>query len=55
MLEINATLAKVALMEDEYRLSVIEGIIIELKHLLKVEFESCKINVGKHNWNKSRP
>jgi hypothetical protein len=52
MLETNATLAKVALMEDEYRLSAIEGIVIELKHLLNVEFESCKINVGKHNWNK---
>ncbi|CAD6246011.1 unnamed protein product [Miscanthus lutarioriparius] len=50
--ETDATLVKVALMENSYRLSAVGGIITEMKHLMNSEFVSCKISVCKRDCNK---
>jgi hypothetical protein len=48
----DATLVKVALMENSYQLSAVGGIITEMKHLINSEFVSCKISVCKCDCNK---
>ena len=50
--ETDATLVKVELMENSYRLSAVGGIITEMKHLINSEFVSCKISVCKRDCNK---
>jgi len=45
--ETDATLVKVELMENSYRLSAVGGIITEMKHLINSEFVACRISVGK--------
>jgi len=45
ILETDATTVKTALQGDEYRLSPMGGMIIEIKHFMAAEFSMCRVNV----------
>jgi hypothetical protein len=52
ILEMDASMVKIAIEGDDYRLSSMGGIITEIKHLKAMEFSSCVIGVCSRNCNK---